>query len=344
MAKKVIKALTQNKKIMIEAGTGTGKTFAYLVPALLSGKKVVLSTGTKNLQDQIFLKDLAVLRGIFPNPINAVLMKGKENYLCKSRFAGFSFNPVLTKSEETPYIDQIMNWAKETSTGDKAELLGLPENIAVWKEISVSGNQCLGKSCSQYDSCFLFQIKKDMEEAQLIIVNHHLFFADLALKETSFGQILSEYEAVIFDEAHLIEEIASGYFGKHLSPYEIYELVADARRELKILQNKERDAWENLDHLLDHSEAFFKCFVQAPDERRFKLPLFSEYHSNFKRATPILNSLQWLSSAFQNLADKTEGSFKISERATQLKEDAEFFLKQESSSFIYWGESRSSEP
>lgn len=341
MAKRIMEALIRDEKIMIEAGTGTGKTFAYLIPALLSGKKVVLSTGTKTLQDQIFFKDLPFLQGILPRPIKAVLMKGKENYLCRYRFAGFSLNPLLFNREETSYMDQILSWAKETSKGDRGELTGLPEHIPVWKEMSVSGNQCHGKSCSYYDDCFITRLKKDMEEANLIIVNHHLFFADLALKENSFGQVLSDYDIVIFDEAHLIEEIASSYFGKHLSPYDLIELIADAKRELKALQCKDKLIWENIDHLFKRSDEFFTLFGQSRDEKRFRLPKLLP--SALQLSAGILNSLQWIGAAFQNLPEKTEGCYKISDRAIQLKADAEFFLTQESPAFVYWGEFRLSD-
>lgn len=338
MAKRIMEALTRDEKIMIEAGTGTGKTFAYLIPALLSGKKVVLSTGTKTLQDQIFFKDLPFLQGVFPRPIKAILMKGKENYLCRYRFAGFSLNPILFNREETSYIDQILSWAKETSKGDRGELTGLPEHIPVWKEISVTGNQCHGKSCSFYEDCFITRTKKEMEEADLIIVNHHLFFADLALKENSFGQVLSDYDIVIFDEAHLIEEIASSHFGKHLSPYDLIELIADAKRELKALQCKDKLIWENIDQLFKRSDEFFTLFGHSVNEKRFKIP--KPLPSAIQQSAGILNSLQWVSAAFQNLPEKTEGCYKISDRAIQLKADAEFFLTQESHLFVYWGEYR----
>lgn len=344
MAKRVMEALTRDNKIMIEAGTGTGKTFAYLIPALLSGKKVVLSTGTKNLQDQIFFKDLTVLRSLFPIPIKAVLMKGKENYLCQYRFANFSLNPLIFEREELDYINQINKWAKETSKGDKAELVGLPENISIWKEISISGNQCHGKMCTFYNDCYLTQLKKEMEEAHLIVVNHHLFFADLALKESSYGQILSDYDVVIFDEAHLIEEIASGYFGKHLSPFDLIELVNDARKELKTLQIKDKLVWENIEHLFTRTDEFFNLFKQTNSERRFRLPSFTENRYKTDTEATFLNSLKWLESSFLNLPQKTEGSFKISDRAIQVRGDAEFFLKQENPDYIYWGESRTSDP
>jgi ATP-dependent DNA helicase DinG len=343
MAKRVMAAMRRDEKIMIEAGTGTGKTFAYLVPALLSGKKVVLSTGTKNLQDQIYFKDLPVLRKIFPHPIKAVLMKGKENYLCQYRFASFSLNQHLFSGDDSAYLKQISDWAKETSQGDRAELSGLPEKFPAWKEMSVTGNQCHGKSCSFYEGCFITRMKKEMEDSRLIVVNHHLFFADLALRENSFGQILSDYDLVIFDEAHLIEEIASSYFGKHLSPYDFFEVAADARRELKTLQINDKLQWENLDHLLKRADQFFDLFLHQIGDKRFKLSPVSEKNPRYQDAVSFLNSLQWIGAAFQKLSQKSEASHKISDRVFQLKKEAEHFLMQENPDEIYWGEIRNVE-
>jgi ATP-dependent DNA helicase DinG len=372
MAKKVMEALAKEHQVMIEAGTGTGKTFAYLVPALLSGKKVVLSTGTRHLQDQIYFKDLPVLREIFPRPFSALLMKGKENYLCKHRYAGFSSSPLLYKREETLYLDQIMAWARQTEKGDKAELTGIPEDLQVWKEMSVAGNQCLGKTCSDYDDCFITRMKKEAEKAELIIVNHHLFFADLALKENSYGQILPAYDAVIFDEAHLIEEIASDYLGKSLSLYDLMEWMADARRELKGLQIKDKAIWDSVESLYKRGELFFNLFrmpsadptfrsvdqsVQRLDGsgdpntgKRFRLfsvstcepgdPKTGERSSSNPEAViSFLNLLERLGGAFQTLPDRNEGCFKIAERAEQLRENALLFIKQEDLSLVYWGES-----
>ncbi|MBI3594482.1 MAG: ATP-dependent DNA helicase [Nitrospirae bacterium] len=340
MAKLVMMAMMRNEKLMIEAGTGTGKTFAYLVPALLSGKKVVLSTGTKTLQDQIFFKDLPVLRKIFHQPIKAVLMKGKENYLCLYRFAGFSLNPLLFSRDEAPFIDQIKAWAKGTVYGERSELSGLPEKFPAWKEMSVTGNQCHGKSCTYYDDCYITRMKKEMEDSQLIVVNHHLFFADLALRENSFGQILSDYDQVIFDEAHLIEEIASSYFGIQFSLYDLFELVADARRELKTLQINNKQLWENLDHLIKSADLFFNLFVPVSGEKRIRLSRLPETSPKVQEAVSFLNSLQWVGAAFQNFPKKSEGCYKISDRAIQLQEYGRIFLRQQSPEEIYWGELR----
>ncbi|MBI1821426.1 MAG: ATP-dependent DNA helicase [Nitrospirae bacterium] len=344
MARRVKEALEGGYQVMIEAGTGTGKTFAYLIPALLSGKKIVLSTGTKHLQDQIYFKDLPILKEIMPKAFSAVLMKGKENYLCKYRYADFAVNPLLLNQDEMPYIDKITGWADQTERGDRAEIAGLPEGSAIWKEISVTGNQCHGKNCSYYDACFMTRMKREMEEAQLIIVNHHLFFADLALKENSYGQVLPEYDAVIFDEAHLIEEIASDYFGKALARFHFLEFIADAKRELKALKSKETQIWENLDQLYKRSEAFFTLFVESRShENRFRLNPFQPGSPAGERAASFLNTLQWLNASFSTLPEKTEGCYKIADRAAQLKTDGEFFLKQKDPSFIYWGEFRTGE-
>ena len=339
MARRVLEALHNDERILVEAGTGTGKTFAYLVPILLSGKKVVLSTGTRHLQDQVFLKDLPALKPLMPSGFQAVLMKGRENYLCVSRFRDFSLNPTFFRREESAYLEKIIGWAEQTDRGDRAELEGLPEDAAVWKDVSATSNQCTGKSCADYDICYITRMRRKMEEAQLIIVNHHLYFADLALREESFGQVLPDHDAVIFDEAHLMEEVASEYFGAAVSPYQVMELAGDARRELKGMNHRDPASWDQLERLYRRSDDFFNLFVpEEGSEKRFRLPPPARLAGSLERIKSFLNILEWLEAFFLAVPGKTEGCQKISERASQLRAVSELLVRQEDPTRINWGE------
>ena len=339
MARQVLSALLFKQKALIEAGTGTGKTFAYLVPALMSGRKIIVSTGTKGLQDQIFYKDLPLLRDLFPDPFKAVLIKGKENYLCRQRFSGWDTASLLPEPENSSLREEIARWGRQTLSGDKTELEGLPEDFSLWKEISVNGQQCLGKGCSFYDTCFITRNRKEMEAADLILVNHHLFFADLALKEYTFGQILSDCDAVIFDEAHLVEEVASGYFGRELSLFDFIELASDAKRELRNLQIGDNTDWERLDRLAGCAQDYFNLF-KMPGERRFRLEQPSAADFPIRQAAPLLHLLSGIRSRFLSLSSKGDGAFRIAERADHLGKEAASFLEREESSEIFWGEMR----
>jgi len=339
MARLVLEALEREERVLVEAGTGIGKTFAYLIPAILTGKKVVLSTGTRQLQDQIFHKDLPALSALFPPGFQAVLMKGRENYLCLSRFREFRANPTFFRREEIPLLDRIAAWAEKTERGDRAELEGFPDETPLWKEISATAAQCPGKSCESYDNCFITRMKRQMEESRLIIVNHHLYFADLALRESYFGEVLPEHDAVIFDEAHLIEDVASEYFGITFAAFQIMELAGDARRELKAINLRDQSVWENLDKLVRRGEDFLNVFVPSGlSEKRFRTPPPDSLARSVGRIQPFLNILSWMESSFLTLPEKTEGCTRISERALKLKLVCENLIRQEDEDQVYWGE------
>lgn len=204
------------RKLVVEAETGIGKTLAYLIPAALSGKKVVISTATLNLQDQIVYKDVPLVKDIIGEDLPVVCVKGRENYLCLYRWYQFRSNPQLS-IEDAPELTLIDRWLKKTFSGDKAELEWLGEKKDLWSKISAKSNQCLGSNCPEGSDCFVTKLRKRAGSARLLIVNHHLFFSDLALKKSGYGEILPRYEAVIFDEAHHIEDIASIFFSKILA-------------------------------------------------------------------------------------------------------------------------------
>ncbi len=216
--------------LMVEAETGIGKTLAYLIPAVLSGKRIVISTATLNLQDQIINKDLPLVEKVLDQKISALSIKGRENYLCHYRWFQYRSNPQLSLVDD-PWVEKIDSWMKTTSTGDRSELDWLSKKSGFWSRISSLSNHCLGGDCPEAGSCFINQLRKKAGSSRLLIVNHHLFFSDLALRKRGFGELLPRYESVIFDEAHHLENVASLFFGKNFSQYQLIDLLIDIERQ-----------------------------------------------------------------------------------------------------------------
>jgi ATP-dependent DNA helicase DinG len=240
MAARVEDALSHGRALIVEAGTGTGKTLAYLLPAARSGLKIMVSTGTKTLQEQLAEKDVPLLRALGVDT-KVAFLKGRQNYLCLLRFGEFNRNPTFAVREEASVFEGIARWAETTQTGDRAELVDVPDNLASWRDLSASADQCLGAKCADYDRCFVFRMRRQAADADVVVVNHHLFFADLALRSSSAGDagaaVLPRYDAVIFDEAHAVEEVATEHFGAQLSSFRVAELARDV---LKALQTRPR--------------------------------------------------------------------------------------------------------
>src|SRR6202142_3903732 len=233
MAEIVDEAFQKHQHAIIEAGTGTGKTLAYLIPAIRSGRRVVISTATKSLQEQLFEKDIPFLQKHFAPELKVAVMKGRGIFLCREKVYRMADQPVLKGFDEVDWFHQIRDWEKVTETGDRAELNFLPDDSDLWQRLDARRDACSGSKCPEFNSCFLTAMHQRAAEADLIIVNHHLFFADLALKQDDFGSVLPEYGAVVFDEAHEIEDVASEYFGRQVSNYRFDELARDAERAVR---------------------------------------------------------------------------------------------------------------
>lgn len=227
MAEAVARVLRDGGGLMVEAGTGTGKTLAYLVPGLAGERRVVVSTGTRNLQDQIFHQDLPFLRDRVGLKFQACMMKGRDNYLCRYRLAQLEREPLLEDLAELPWLSRIAEWSGSTGSGDRAEIADLPDGLRLWRDVNARADTCTGSRCPEYDACWLTRLKRASHQAQIIVVNHHLFFADLAVR-SAYGAVLPDYDTVIFDEAHLLEEIATLYFGVQVSSGQIEELAREA--------------------------------------------------------------------------------------------------------------------
>src|SRR5450631_73630 len=234
MAKAVGLALALLEPLIVEAGTGTGKTFAYLVPALLSGRNVIISTGTRTLQDQLFHRDVPLLARALGLPVKIALLKGRANYLCRHRLGLASQQGSLPGLERgiARTLARVSRWAAATKAGDLSELADLPEQSPVWPQITSTRENCLGQECSQFSRCHVFEARRNAQAADIVVVNHHLLLADLALKDEGFGDLLPGAEAVILDEAHQIPDIAAQFFGQVWSARQVHLLMRDIAAEM----------------------------------------------------------------------------------------------------------------
>jgi ATP-dependent DNA helicase DinG len=232
MAEAVAEALAGRRYLVAEAGTGTGKTLAYLVPAVLSGRRLVISTATKTLQEQLWLRDIPLLRAAAGLDFSAAMLKGRSNYYCLARGEEFARAPTFPSRDEGALWPRVREWARTTATGDRSEV-DLPDDWAAWRELSATGDTCLGRECRQYEECFVTRARARAAEADLVLVNHHLYFADLSMRTSRAGvEVLPAHEAVIFDEAHAIEDVATEYFGLQVSSWRVEELCRDAERSV----------------------------------------------------------------------------------------------------------------
>lgn len=231
MAQSIAKAIVRCETFVAEAGTGTGKTFAYLVPALMWGGKVIISTGTRNLQDQLFLRDIPTVRSALVSPVTVALLKGRSNYVCHLHLARTAEYGRMATKMDTVYLRDIVKFAKMTDTGDKSDLSSVPETAAIWGLVTSTKENCPGTECPHYQDCFVMKARKAAQQADVVVVNHHLFFADLVLKDTGVAELLPTANTVVFDEAHQLPDTATTFFGQFFSTSQIHELCRDTQVE-----------------------------------------------------------------------------------------------------------------
>ncbi|WP_374762194.1 ATP-dependent DNA helicase [Massilia scottii] len=231
MAKSIAQAIADQSTLIAEAGTGTGKTFAYLVPALLWGGKTIISTGTKNLQDQLFLRDIPTVRAALKAPVSVALLKGRSNYVCHYHLERTLQNGRMTSRDDVGNLREISRFIKMTSSGDKAELSKVPENALIWNLVTSTRDTCMGAECQYYQDCFVMKARREAQQADVVVVNHHLFFADVALKDTGVAELLPSANTIIFDEAHQLPDTATLFFGQTVSTSHILELCRDVLAE-----------------------------------------------------------------------------------------------------------------
>lgn len=336
---------TDSKNVLlVEAETGIGKTLAYLIPAVLSGKRVVVSTATLNLQDQIVEKDIPLVEKVLDLDIYALCMKGRENYLCLYRWYQYRSNPQLSFIED-PRIEKIDSWLQNTETGDKSELSWLEDRSKLWYKIAAKSTQCYGSDCPEAGACFLSTLRRKAGKAQVLIVNHHLFFSDLALRKSGYGEIIPRYETVIFDEAHHLENVATTFFGESFSQYQILDLVNDVENQAKIdLDDQSLDlVLPKLNGLRQRIERFVALFPEK--KGRFHLRSFIEDVSEeiWKEEVELLSvAIQRFAKQLKKYTQYGDTWNGLVKRALELDEKlcGIALFPGDSFDYVYWYEKR----
>jgi ATP-dependent DNA helicase DinG len=341
MAELVDEAFRARHHLLVEAGTGTGKTLAYLVPAIRSGRRVVISTATKSLQEQLFTKDVPFLRKHFAPDLKVAVMKGRSNFLCRQKVHQIEDQPVLRGMEELDWFTQIRDWERLTETGDRAELTFLPDDNELWARLDARRETCTGQKCAEFQRCFITAMHQRAAEADLIIVNHHLFFADLALRQDDFGSILPEYSAVVFDEAHEIEDVASDYFGRMISNYRFEELARDAEQALRLAQQGGPSLLRRVNRLRQRSHDFFDVFPAREGRSAFdpaaRAAFLEQHHTAYDE---LVAALRGVEADRAVLPGRAEELVAVARRAAELRGEMAFLLESNEKNYVYWVERR----
>jgi ATP-dependent DNA helicase DinG len=341
MAEAIHDAFANHHHAIVEAGTGTGKTLAYLLPAICSGRRVVISTATKSLQEQLFQKDVPFLQKHFAPNLKVAVMKGRSNFLCLTKAHAMSDQPMLRGMEEVDAFRQILQWAKLTETGDRTELTFLPDDSDLWSRIDARRDTCTGQKCPEFNECFVTQMHQRAKDADLIIVNHHLFFADLALKQDDFGSILPEYSAVVFDEAHEMEDVASDYFGRQTSNFRFEELARDADHTMRLTHLGTPSLLRRTQRIREKSRAFFDTF--PPRDGRFPFTRNEReafLEQNREAYDGLMNAMKGLETEFASLTQKPEELLRIARRSFEIRQGLAFLFESNEKNYVYWFERR----
>ncbi|MEA2207183.1 MAG: ATP-dependent helicase DinG [Blastocatellia bacterium] len=355
MAEAVLRAFERKHHLIVEAGTGTGKTLAYLVPAVASALagngRVIISTGTKNLQEQLMEKDIPFLQSVLPNPFTAACMKGRNNYACLDRMARAEGSPILDGLEEIDHFEEVSRWLQHTETGDRAELSTLPENLRFWRHIDARAETCTGQKCPDFEPCFITRMRRRAVDADIVVVNHHLFFADLALRNGMYGQVLPDYTAVILDEAHMIEDVASEYFGTQVSNYQIDDLL----RDVAYLQIEKTETAVELRKISTRVTRFADAFWMGFHDGRGSDGRFALVPGTFAvrntegglsvtrlgdAYTALDGSLERLETTLDALSEQPPEVESLVRRIRQMRFDLTFVITGENKKFVYWLERR----
>jgi ATP-dependent DNA helicase DinG len=349
MAAAVADTLDHGGVLLAEAGTGTGKTLAYLVPAILNRQRVLISTGTKNLQEQIFFKDLPALRAALNVPFTATYMKGRANYLCLHRLDQLRAHPAAPLD----FISMVDEWRRVTDTGDRAELSDLEEDSSLWHDVSALAETCLGQECPQYRDCYVTRMRQKAAESDLVIVNHHLLCADASVRQSTYGEVIPDCHNAIVDEAHHLEDVATQYFGIAVSNYRVADLVRDAERALNLgmIDDPESELRHAITRVDDHSLTFFGALQMARHARggfEERLRIGPGWFGD------VLDDGLGLIAALGGLADQmkkragtdesgaqpNEDAETLSRRSAELREHLTFLLEANDPAFVYFLETR----
>jgi len=341
MAKAVERALSERRHLIVEAGTGTGKTLAYLLPALRTGQRVIVSTGTKALQDQLYFRDIPFLSSLLGD-LRVCYMKGRANYLCRHKLVALRSQPILTGLEEIDQYRQIAEWERETETGDRAELSGIPESSALWSKLDARADACLGTTCPDYKRCFITEMRRRALESDIIIVNHHLFFADLSVKQEAAGApdagVLPEAAAVVFDEAHELEDVASSYFGLSVSNIRFEELARDMDVLLRGKEGAEKIP-TTTQQLRERARLFFSVLPMGDVGRQPFVEREEFLETSGDLYLSVRASLRTLEAEMDRLSHIEEAPG-LRKRVTRLRTELEFLLESSASNMVYWLERR----
>ena len=356
MAQAVEEAIAEKRHLIIEAGTGTGKTLAYLLPVIRSGKRVIISTGTKNLQEQLFYKDVPFLeRALFGEGesasgerrararLSVCYMKGRNNYLCRKKLYDLTDQPILSGLDEIEQFRVISAWEKTTATGDRAELAELPEVSALWHKLDARADTCLSQKCKEWERCFITEMRRRAAESDIIIVNHHLFFADLAIKleaeHAPDAGVLPDCGVVIFDEAHELEEVAGNYFGISVSNSRMEELARDVEGLLQREKLYTPGISTAIGTLRHHSQVFFSLLPVR--EGRISFEGRREFlEENGEEYDALHRALRLIVAELERLPQKPDQVFQLARRAQQLDFQLGFVMENENPNTVFWIERR----
>ncbi|WP_432721564.1 ATP-dependent DNA helicase [Jeongeupia wiesaeckerbachi] len=335
MAEAVEATLNERGQLIAEAGTGTGKTFAYLVPALLSGGKVIVSTGTKTLQDQLFARDIPTVRDLLKVPVTIALLKGRANYVCHYHLEQARHNGRFRSREDIVDLQKIEHYAKLTQSGDKAGCTGVAEDAAIWSQVTSTRDNCLGQDCPHHKDCFVLKARKDAQEADVVVVNHHLFFADVWLRDEGAGELLPACNAVIFDEAHQLPEVASLFFGETIASGQLVELARDARAEALVVA-------KDYVHLPQAAEALekvvrdFRLAFRPEPAKHPQHELVGKYPKYADALDALMLKLTELAAELEKQAERGESLAKCFERAKTLRETLAAWCEPDDAEAVHW--------
>jgi ATP-dependent DNA helicase DinG len=340
MAEAVERALNERRHLIVEAGTGTGKTLAYIVPAIRSGKRVVISTGTKNLQEQLFFKDIPFLERHL-GKLRVCYMKGRSNYLCRQKLYDLTEAPTLSGLEEIDQYQLIAQWEKTSEIGDRVELRTLPENSPLWARVDARNDRCTGKDCKQFQRCFITEMRRRMAESDIIVVNHHLFFADMRVKLDTKQEsgVLPDFGAVVFDEAHELEGVASDYFGITASNLQFEELARDIQVTLQQKSLTTPGILQAVARLRERGQHFFGLLPGGPGRMAFAdRPGFLE--KNAVVYQEVMDNLRWVNAEIDQLPEKPVEVLNFDRRASELRDRLAFIMESNQSNTVFWIERR----
>src|SRR5918993_273320 len=352
MAGAVLRAFEERRHLVVEAGTGTGKTLAYLVPAIAAatarGSRVIISTGTKNLQEQLMEKDIPFLQRVLPRKFTAAYMKGRSNYSCLQRIKRAETTPILDGLDDLNHFDTVRRWARDSETGDRAELSELPENLPFWRHIDARSETCLGQKCPDFDPCFITRMRQRASDADIIVVNHHLFFADLALRGGEYGQVIPDYSAVIFDEAHQVEDVAAEYFGAQVSNFQVEDMLRDLQMLPVTDSGLNRELTRAANRVARFAEQFWMGFARESraDEGRFPIvpgTFARKTGAGEIEATPLGDAYLGLDGALQRMEttldvirEKSPEVENLLRRLREMRFNLEFIVAGDDRHYVYW--------